>query len=35
MSATLDLAIELIDAAVALYYEMATFDEAGVDKKLD
>ncbi len=29
------LAIELIDAAVALYYEMATFDEAGVDKKLD
>jgi nicotinate-nucleotide--dimethylbenzimidazole phosphoribosyltransferase len=29
------LIIELIDAAVSLYYEMATFDEAGVDGKLD
>jgi nicotinate-nucleotide--dimethylbenzimidazole phosphoribosyltransferase len=29
------LAIGLIDAAAHLYYEMATFDEAGVDKKLD
>ena len=27
------LAIELIDAAAHLYYEMATFDGAGVDKK--
>ena len=29
------LAIELIDASMHLYYEMATFDQAGVDKKLD
>ena len=29
------LVIELIDAAMHLYYEMATFDQAGVDKKLD
>mgnify|MGYP005840219373 CR=1 FL=1 len=28
------LAMEVIDAALSLYYEMATFDEAGVDKKL-
>lgn len=27
------LAIELIDAALHLYYDMATFDSAGVDKK--
>jgi nicotinate-nucleotide--dimethylbenzimidazole phosphoribosyltransferase len=29
------LAIELIDAALMLYYNMATFEEAGVDGKLD
>jgi len=29
------LAIELIDAALSLYDGMATFDEAGVDRKLD
>jgi nicotinate-nucleotide--dimethylbenzimidazole phosphoribosyltransferase len=29
------LAIEIIDAAMHLYYEMATFDQAGVSKKLD
>lgn len=28
------LAMEVIDAALSLYYEMATFDEAGVDRKL-
>jgi hypothetical protein len=26
--------MEVIDAALSLYYEMATFDEAGVDRKL-
>ena len=29
------LAIEIIDAALRLYYDMATFDEAGVDDKTD
>ncbi len=29
------LAIEIIDAAMHLYYEMATFDHAGVDKKIE
>ena len=29
------LAIELIDAAMHIYYEMATFDQAGVDKKIE
>jgi len=29
------LAIEIIDAAIKLYYEMATFEEAGVDKKIE
>ena len=28
------LAMEVIDAALSLYYEMATFDEAGVDREL-
>ncbi len=29
------LAMEIIDAAMHLYYEMATFDQAGVDKKIE
>lgn len=29
------LAMEIIDAAMHLYYEMATFEQAGVDKKVD
>jgi len=29
------LAIEIIDAAIHVYYEMATFDQAGVDKKIE
>ena len=29
------LAMEIIDAAMHLYYEMATFDDAGVDRKIE
>lgn len=29
------LAMEIIDAAMHIYYEMATFDDAGVDRKIE